>query len=118
LDSRDRTEDLDLYFRQTRFVGYQYGGNVLAQQGDGLQLRLHATTTRGLALGDALSVGQRLYGHAFTISSAQGGTWQAHTSQGTIRGYANGTPTRGDVSPSSVVASIDAGDVGCPALSP
>lgn len=113
-----RAEELELFFRHGRFVGYQYGGNVLAARGGGFHLRIGALTTRGLAVGDTLAVGQRLYGRDFTISSAQGGTWSARTPDGLLRGYAFGNPKRGDVSPRSLVASIDAGDVGCPALSP
>ena len=42
----------------------------------------------------------------------------AATERGRIDGFARGTPKCGDVSPQSVVATIDAGNVGCPALSP
>jgi hypothetical protein len=54
----------------------------------------------------------------FSLSSAQGGTWNQRASGGQIDGYAWGTPKYGDVSWQSVVATIDAGDVGCPAIAP
>ena len=111
-------EQLELFFAHDRFVGYQYGGNPLSARNAGAHLRIGARTARGLAVGDTLTVGQRLYGHDFTISSAQGGTWRARTSDGPLSGYAFGNPKHGDVSPRSLVSSIDAGDVGCPALSP
>jgi hypothetical protein len=111
------SEQLTIFLDHDRFVGYQYGGATLALRGSG-HLRLRATTTRGLALGDRLRIGRLIYGPAFQISSAQGGTWKVHTATGTLRGYAYGHPRHGDVSPRSLVGSIDPGDTGCPALSP
>jgi hypothetical protein len=55
-----------------------------------------------------------MYGGAFRLSSAEGGVWTA----GRLSGYAWGSPSAGAVSVDSVVATIDAGDVGRPALSP
>jgi hypothetical protein len=112
----ERGEDLTVFFHRGRFVGYQWGGNGLHP--DAAPLRVRATTAAGLTIGDTLATGQRLYGHAFRISTAQGGTWQVRTAHGKLTGYAYGNPKISDVSPSSVVATIDAGDVGCPALSP
>lgn len=112
----ERSEELMLTFDLGRFVGYQYGGFDPPRPGHAQRLSLDATTTRGLALGDPLATGQRLYGRAFQISAAQGGSWRARTPQGTLRGYAY--DTSGAVSPSNLVASIDGGDVGCPAMSP
>jgi hypothetical protein len=111
----ERGEELTVLFHRGRFVGYQYGGNALPAEA-GLLVR--ARTVAGLAIGDPLSTGQRLYGRAFRISTAQGGIWQARTPHGKLTGYAYGNPKVSDVSPSSRVASIDAGDVGCPAMSP
>ena len=75
-------------------------------------------TRRGLRIGDTLARGRQLYGRAFTMSPAQGGTWGVRTAGGRIDGYAWGAPKDGAVSPQSVVATVDAGDVGCPAVSP
>lgn len=69
-------------------------------------------------MGDTLARGRQLYGPRFGMSSAQGGTWGVRVTGGLLTGYAWGTPKRGDVSWQSVVAAIDAGDVGCPALAP
>jgi len=110
------SEQLTIFLDRDRFVGYQYGSATLAARGSG-HLRLRATTTRGLALGDQLSGWQHVYGPTFHISSAQGGTWKVHTAAGTLRGYAY-RPRPGGVSPRSLVASIDAGNTGCPAVSP
>jgi hypothetical protein len=112
-----RGEELTVLFYRMRFVGYQYGGNESPYPGDA-RLQIRAMTAAGLVIGDTLATGRRLYGRAFRISTAQGGTWHAGTPRGRLRGYAYGKPKHSDVSPSSRVASIDAGDVGCPALSP
>jgi hypothetical protein len=112
----ERGEELTVFFHRDQFVGYQYGGNAFHPHSDRLQVR--AITGAGLAIGDTLATGQRLYRHAFHVSTAQGGTWQASTPHGKLTGYASGTSTTADVGPSSRVASIDAGDVGCPVSSP
>jgi hypothetical protein len=111
------SEQLTVFLDRDRFVGYQYGSATLAPRGSG-HLRLRATTTRGLALGDRLGGWQHFYGSAFHIRSAQGGTWKVRTATGTLRGYAYRPTTPGGVSPRSLVASIDAGNTGCPAVSP
>jgi hypothetical protein len=108
---------LTIFFAHSRFVGYQYGqfGTASAPR-----VPAHGTalaTIRGLNIADMLARGRQLYGGAFRLSSAQGGVWKVDA-PGRLRGYAWGTPTYGDVSPQSLVATIDAGDVGCPALSP
>jgi len=119
----DRTANglplLTTYFRRSKFAGYQYGeyGKLTAPHLPARGLAL--ATTRGLRIGDALARGRQLYGRSFAISAAQGGTWSVRVADGLISGYAWGTPKHGgDVAPNSVVATIDAGDVGCPALSP
>lgn len=120
--SDDRTANgpplMIAYFRRSKFTGYQYGeyGTLTAPR---LPARDHALATRrGLGIGDTLARGRQLYGRALTISPAQGGTWGVRTAGGRIDGYAWGAPKDGAVSPQSVVATIDAGDVGCPAVSP
>lgn len=105
---------LTVFFHRDRLVGYAYGeyGTKAAPRAP-TRGRVLATT-RGLTIGDTLARGRQLYGDAFTLSPAQGGVWKA----GHLRGFAWGHSNYGDVSPQSVVATIDAGDVGCPALSP
>jgi hypothetical protein len=114
----ERSEELLLTFDRGRFAGYQYGGFDPPRPGHTQRLRLRATTARGLAIGDSLASGQRLYGRAFQISAAQGGSWQARTPYGTLRGYAYDTSSRGVTSPSNLVASINGGTLGCPAMNP
>ena len=107
-----------VYFAQGRLAGYQYGTyrnwivRGLPDRGPVL------ATTRGLTIGDTLARGRRLYGRPFRLSEAQGGTWLLTTPRGGIDGYAWGMPKQGDISLQSVVATIDAGNVGCPAASP
>jgi hypothetical protein len=84
----------DLFFGHGRFVGYEYSGHFLA-------------TTAGLHVGDTVARARRLYGSAFKISTAQGGSW----SVGGLRGYLT-APRNGRI------VTIDAGNVGCAALSP
>lgn len=109
---------LTVWFSHTRFVGYQYGelGTKLAPVAPSLGTVL--ATTRGLTVGDQLSRGRKLYGAAFRTSTAQGGVFLISAPAGRIDGYAWGTPKYGDVSLQSLVATIDAGNVGCAALSP
>ena len=110
--------ELTVWFSHSRFVGYQYGelGTKLAPRAPSLGTVL--ATTRGLTVGDELSRGRKLYGTAFRTSTAQGGVFLIGTPAGRIDGYAWGSPKYGDVSLQSLVATIDAGNVGCPALSP
>jgi hypothetical protein len=107
--------ELTTYFGRSRFLGYQVGTPDRPRH----QLRGWAlATTRGLGVGDALTRGRQLYGRAFSLGSEQGGVWRLRTASGRIDGYAWGTPSYGDVSWHSLVATIDAGDVGCPAIAP
>ena len=110
--------ELIAYFRGSAFAGYQFGAPdfVVAPRRPPAGWTL--ATTRGLRVGDTLAHGRHLYGRAFTISTAQGGSWSVRVPGGRLDGYAWGRPKHGDVSPQSVVTTIDAGDVGCAALTP
>ena len=113
-----RSVTLLAFFAGDRFVGYQYGSSAGAATTGGRAL-LVGVTGRGLRLGDTIARGRRLYGPAFHTSYAQGGTWRVRTAQGRLEGYAYGNPPRGsDIGARSEITSIDAGDVGCPAVSP
>lgn len=101
---------LSLFIRGGRFVGYQYGTEAPAAVDRRQPDRL--TTAARLGIGDTLTRGQRLYGSSFRLSSAQGGSWSVRTASGVLDGFASGATSR------ARVLSIDAGDVGCPALSP
>jgi hypothetical protein len=87
-------DHISLFFGHGRFVGYEYSGHFL-------------TTTAGLRVGDTVARAIQLYGTAFKTSAAQGGSWSAAG----LRGYLT-APRSGRI------ATIDAGNVGCPALSP
>lgn len=106
---------LIVYFRDSEFAGYQFGDpNRPRHQSKGRTL----ATTRGLRLDDALARGRQLYGHRFSLSAAQGGSWILRTTEGRMEGYAWGRARHSDVSWHSVVLTIDAGDVGCAAATP
>lgn len=102
-----------MYFRHAGFVGYQFGDLAAPRRLPSRAWKL--ATSRGLGVGDALARGRKLYGKAFAISTAQGGSWSVGVRGGLIRGYASGVPGHGE---QVAVATIDAGDVGCPAVSP
>lgn len=104
---------LTAYFRRGAFVGYQVGDlSAPRRQNAGWEF----ATTRGLRVGDTLAQARRLYGSAVVVSPAQGGSWSLHDSGGFIRGYA--WAWQGPGVRQGLVATIDAGDVGCPASSP
>jgi hypothetical protein len=106
--------ELVLYFRRARFAGYSYASG---SGGRGKPLR-GLSTQKGLKLGDTMARGRKLYGKAFHTSTAQGGSWSVKVPGGKLIGYAvppTGQPVTG---PRSRVASIDAGNVGCPAMTP
>lgn len=58
-----------------------------------------------------------LFGSALTTSGAQEGSWTISTADGVLQGHLSGVP--GTEPPTwSLLNSIDAGRVGCPAASP
>ena len=87
-------DGLSLFTGRGRFVGYDYRGRFLA-------------TTAGLHVGDTVTRGSQIYGAAFKVSAAQGGSWSASGLRGYLTAPQNGR-----------IATIDAGNVGCPAVSP
>jgi hypothetical protein len=87
-------DGLDLFTGSGRFVGYEYSGRFLA-------------SIAGLHVSDTMAQARRLYGDAFKTSAAQGGSWSAAG----LRGHLTAPADRR-------IATIEAGDVGCPALSP
>lgn len=91
---------LIVYFRRGRFVGYSDQSVRLA-------------TRRGLKVGDVLLRGRSLYGTAFGVGPVQGGVWVAKTRQGRIDGF-----TTDVTNLHGRVMTIEAGYVGCPAMSP
>lgn len=98
-------------FNQGRFVGYSTGSLV----GRNHQI-LNSETTKGLRIGDTLAQAEQLYGSRLKTSFAQGGSWFATTTSGTLAGLT--TVEVNSSSPAPKIASITAGSVGCPAVSP
>jgi hypothetical protein len=111
-----RHEEPSVAFDHSRFVGYQFGGADPRLHGKRIVTVDSVTTARGLRIGDSLARGRRLYGHAFHLSNAQGGSWSVRTPRGVLRGFARVRSF--PIGPSARVETIDAGDVGCPAVSP
>jgi hypothetical protein len=98
---------LHVLFHRGRFIGYSYSLADAPARAPVL------ATTAGLRYGDMLARGRQLYGPAFTWGEYQGGTWHVRTTQGLIAGFVSGL-----VSPRGHILTIEAGDVGCPAMSP
>jgi hypothetical protein len=104
---------MDAYFSHGRFVGY--GTAILG----GFKYRRTPNwpTAAGLRIGDTLAQAKKIYGKSITISYAQGGSWFATTSTGTVRGYLTAVPGH-PTPPFPRIADVTAGSVGCPAASP
>lgn len=99
------------YFFRGRFVGYSTVPLGRGPSNDPLE-----RTAAGLRLGDSLSLAKHIYGSALSTSSAQGGAWFAKTPQGRLEGFLSAEPNRHGAKPR--IETIEAGAVGCPALSP
>jgi hypothetical protein len=106
IDHVIRWAGLDAFFHLGQFVGYAYGV--------AFQDRPHAAvlaTYKGLRVGSPLQLGQRLYGAAFHYSHGRA-IWSVRTPQGKIKGFDSGP------NPQAPLISIEAGDIGCPAMTP
>jgi hypothetical protein len=98
---------LSVYFYHERLVGLSLGPGA----------EPNGQTSAGLRLGYSLSRAKELYGRSFRTSTNQGGAWFIKTSSGCLDGFL--VPSTGLTSgPSSRILTIDAGDLGCPAMSP
>ena len=98
---------LSVYFDHEKLVGVSLGpGTEPVGQ-----------TAAGLRLGYSLSRAKELYGRLLRTSTNQGGAWFIKTSNGQLDGFL--VPSTGlTTGLSSRIFTIDAGDVGCPAMSP
>ena len=98
---------LSIYFDHEKLVGVSLGpGTEPVGQ-----------TAAGLRLGYSLTRARELYGRTFRTSTNQSGAWFLKTSNGRLDGFL--VPSTGlTPGPSSRIFTIDAGDVGCPAMSP
>ena len=117
IDADLRWPTLSVFFFRGRFVGYGYTTRTNMGYGTSSpRRRVVASTAQGLKVGDPLSRARSIYTTRFVTSSAQSGTWSVSTPAGTFRGYLTGEPNVRQ--PVSRIATIGAGSVGCPAVSP
>ena len=98
-------------FDKGLFVGYRIGSLI----GENRQI-LNSQTTKGLRIGDTLAQAKQIYGSNLRTSTAQGGSWFAATSTGTVAGLT--TVEVNWTNPQPRIADMSAGAVGCPAVSP
>ena len=101
-DGRVFAAELELWFKNSRFVGYSYFPNnfqttVRNDWSSYVSHPMMLATAKGLAVGDTLARGRKLYGRAFSVTSSMQGTppnprlerlpvWQASTPSGDISG--------------------------------
>jgi hypothetical protein len=105
---------LTIFERAGRFVGYRYGApvdKIDLIQGPGEVL----ATENGLTLNDAVAVARRLYASRFITTAANGNTWRVHGNNGSLSGSVLPMtyPPHG-ISPTDRIATIAAGETGCP----
>jgi hypothetical protein len=74
-------------------------------------------TSSGLRLGDTVEQARSIYGRAFHTSTSQDGSWSVRTTSGPLDGFLE---PEGGPRPTAAwrILTIDAGVVGCPAMSP
>lgn len=111
IDLAEQWANVIAYFDQGTFVGY----STLSTDGEPLPDG-NLVTAQGLRVGDTLAQAQEIYGALFTTSFAQGGSWTAETSTGKLEGYLSEEPNQTASQPT--IMSIEAGAVGCPAMTP
>ncbi|MHB1712572.1 MAG: hypothetical protein ACYCV7_14440 [Acidimicrobiales bacterium] len=93
------------FFDHGRFVGYSTTRKTLA-------------TLKGLRSGDTVATARAIYGGAFHLSMAQGGSYRITLSTGALTGYVRGGVTATTIPLTANVDGIFAGAVGCPGISP
>jgi len=108
---------LTAYFFRGRFVGYDSASLLAARGSAAPNVIPGASTAAGLRIGEDIEQARRIYGSAFVVSLAQGGSWRVTTSTGTLDGYLTAVPDH-PTPPVPRVADVSAGSVGCPAASP
>jgi hypothetical protein len=97
---------------RSALAGYQVGNLNTMSSPRNPPGRWSLATAHGLRVGDTLLRGRQLYGRAFAISTAQGGSWAVRVRNGLMRGYASRVPGHAPLR-KILVATIDDGDVGC-----
>jgi hypothetical protein len=93
------------FFDHGHFVGYD-------------STRQSLSTANGLHSGDTVAAAKTIYGRAFHLSMAQGGSYRITLSSGELTGYVHGGVTAPSHPPPAEVDGIDAGATGCPGISP
>jgi hypothetical protein len=111
IDHAEQWGNIVAYFDKGVFIGY----STLSANGEPLPDG-NLVTAEGLRVGDTLASAQQLYGSELTTSFAQGGSWVAVTPQGGLEGFLSEEPDQS--SPAPTILSIEAGAVGCPAMTP
>lgn len=106
-----------IFFRNGKFVGYQYGTTQAPAR---MQVQAPVlTTTGGLRIGHNVAQAERLYGGRFHLITGKDGSWSATTPTGRIEGTTWPPPRHGGVTSSrSEIATIVAGVPQCPATAP
>lgn len=111
VDSVIQWRDIYVYFDHGEFVGYNSSEGV-----DTPPAPDAPATLKGLKTGDSVPQAEQMYGPAFSTSLDQGGSWTANTPEGTLDGFLTAEPNQTGTVP--LIGTIEAGSVGCPALSP
>jgi len=93
------------FFNLRHFAGYSTTRQALA-------------TARGLHSGETVAEAKAIYGTAFHLSTAQGGSYRITLPSGELTGYVRGGVTATSIPPTAEVDGIDAGATGCPGISP
>ncbi len=88
------------------FVGYSVTANA----------RTPLRADNGLAIGDTVAQARRIFGRRLRLSGNQGGAWFARIPTGRYYGFL--APSGPPPGPRSTILSIEAGRVGCPAMTP
>ena len=93
------------FFDHSHFVGYSTTRRSLA-------------TARGLHSGTTVAAAKTIYGHAFRLSMAQGGSYRITLSSGELTGYVHGGVTASTIPSTAELDGVFAGATGCPGISP
>jgi len=88
------------------FVGYSATANA----------RTPVRADNGLLIGDTVARARQIFGRRLRVSGNQGGAWFARIPTGRFYGFL--TPSGPPPGPRSTILSIEAGRVGCPAMTP
>jgi hypothetical protein len=107
VDAQGSWHAMNAYFFGGRLVGLSFGPGRMPM----------VRTDAGLRLGDTLARARRLYARRLTTSGNNGGAWYIATPVGRIDGFLNPSGANAQ-RPTSIIATMGIGVVGCPAMSP